>query len=790
MTQLIQGSFTGELKSRYLTYAMSTIMARALPDARDGLKPVHRRLMYVMRLLRLDPDKAYKKCARVVGDVIGKYHPHGDQSVYDAMVRLAQDFAVRYPLVDGQGNFGSIDGDSAAAMRYTEAKLTKVAQYLMLDIESGTVDFRENYDESEQEPIVMPACFPNLLANGSAGIAVGMSTNIPPHNVGEICDALLAKLKKPETDSLGLMKYLKGPDFPTGGIIAETPEALAQCYTTGRGQIRVRAKWEKEELPRGLYQIVITEIPYQVQKSKLIERIADLINMKKLPWLADVHDESAEDIRIVLEPKSRSVDATALMEALFRQCDLEVRFSFIMNAINSKSQPELMTLARVLEEFIDHRRDVMLRKSSWRLNKINERLHLLEAYKVVYLNIDEVIEIIKTQDEPAPVMMERFGIDRIQADAILNMRLRSLRKLEEMEIRREHDELSAEKDKLTALLADPALQDAALTEEVKHIKKEFADKRRTEIGSAPSAVVIPLEAHIEREPTTVLMSRQGWLKAVKGHIGDQEVRYKEGDEELFRVPTQTTSQLCALTKSGRVFTLPVSKMPPGRGFGEPVQLMVDLPNDDTIISLFDANSAEKYLLATRKGYGFITTRDALLSQMRTGKQVVNVTKGDATAFCLPVIGDSVAAYGGTRRLLVFPLNEVAEMTRGKGVKLINLKNEDLIDIIIFTAANGLGMRGGPNFDRERIFTDLSLWDGKRAQVGRTPPHGFQQNLKFFALSQPAPVEEGTPDPDDVPVTDDVRLSELIRGMGKGEELDLFGDMLGGDKADDDTTGND
>ena len=760
MTQLIQGAFTTELKSRYLTYALSTIMARALPDVRDGLKPVHRRLLYSMRNLHLDPDKAYKKCARVVGDVIGKYHPHGDQSVYDAMVRLAQDFAVRYPLVDGQGNFGSVDGDSAAAMRYTEARLTRVAEVLMDDLESGTVDFRANYDESEQEPVVFSGAFPNLLANGSSGIAVGMSTNIPPHNVAEICDALVAVLKKPDLTSERLLSYVQGPDFPTGGVIAETPEAVAQCYTTGRGSIRVRVKWETEDLGRGVYQIVITEIPYQVQKSKLVQDIADLINDKKMAWLADVRDESDKHIRIVLEPKSRTVDAAALMEALFRQTDLEVRMTFIMNALNTKGEPELMSLKRVLEEYLTHRRDVLVRKSNWRLGKIAERLHLLHAYQVVYLNLDEVIEIIKTNDEPSPVLQERFKLDKVQAESILNMRLRSLRKLEEMEIRRESETLRAEQKELKALLGSDELQSQALITQIKAIKKEFGDLRRTAIGNAPSAVVIPLEAQIEREPVTVLLSKQGWVKCMKGHSTD-EVRYKEGDEELFRVFGQSTHNICVLCSSGRAFTLPIAKLPAGRGFGEPLRLMVDLAAEEEVVQVF-VPDAPLYLVATRQGSGFLVESANLQAQVRTGKQVVVVDDGDKAAFCVPAKGDRVACYGSTKRLLVYTRDEIPTLQRGKGVRLMMLKDETLTDVAVFNSATGLGLK---TENREKIFTDLAEWVGKRAQVGKVPPHGYQKDLRFF-LPPEADVVEAAP------ALQDARVAELVSAITTPTEDDL------------------
>lgn len=762
--QILQGSFTDEMKTRYLTYAMSTIMARALPDVRDGLKPVHRRLLYVMRLLKLDPEKGYKKCARVVGDVIGKYHPHGDQAVYDAMVRLAQDFAVRYPMVDGQGNFGSVDGDSPAAMRYTEAKMTKVAQWMMRDIEQGTVDFRDNYDETESEPIVFPACFPNLLANGSTGIAVGMSTNIPPHNVGEICGALKKLLKNPDATNAQLHKNVKGPDLPTGGIITETPEAIAQCYETGRGSIRVRARWEKEDLPRGMYQIVITEIPYQVQKSRLIEKIADLINNKKLLWLADVRDESAEDIRIVLEPKSRTVDPEALMETLFKATELESRLSVIMHAINSNGEPELLTLKRICEEFIAHRKDVLIRKTGWRLDKIAARLHVLAAYKVVYLNLDEVIEIIKENDKPAPILMERFDIDEVQAEAILNMRLRRLRKLDEMEIRKEFDELETEQKSLQALLASEDKQTETLVAEIEEIKKEFADKRRTDIQGAPSAVVIPLEAQVEKEPMTVLLSKHGWIKTIKGHMEpDQEAKFKEGDDEAFRVLTQSVADICLLASSGKVYTLNVAKLPSGRGFGEPVRLMVEL-GDEKIISAFEPAAKARYLLATKGGFGFVAEGESLTSQTKNGKQVMNIAKGDAPAFCVPVPqwADSVAAFAGTNRMLWFPLDEMPTMTRGKGVKIMNVKDTELADLCVFAKDIGLGLSGGVSSDKQRVQTNLEPWEGKRAQVGKLPPHGFQTNMSLFT-PEPEKPESDDETPGDGK-SDDERYEELVKAV--------------------------
>lgn len=727
---ILKGEFNNELSSRYLTYAMSTIMSRALPDVRDGLKPVHRRVLYAMRMMKLDPEKGYKKSARVVGDVIGKYHPHGDQSVYDAMVRLSQEFSLRYPLVDGQGNFGSIDGDSAAAMRYTEAKLTKVAAWIMKDLENGTVDFQDNYDESDSEPVVMPSCFPNLLANGGSGIAVGMSTSIPPHNVGELCGAMSALLKNPDTRDATLLNYIKGPDFPLGGTLVESPESMVEAYLTGKGGFRLRSKWEKEEFDRGQYQIVITEIPYQVQKSRLIEKLADLIHLKKVAWLVDVRDESDENIRIVLEPKNRNVDAAQLMEHLFKLTDLETRVSLNMNVITGAGEPCLLSLKQVLVEFLAHRRVVLIRKSQYRSEKIKARLHILVAYRVVYLNIDEVVEIIKKNDHPAPIMMERFNIDEIQANAILDMRLRRLRKLEEMEIQREHDELSAELAGLAEILTSEAKQTQVLIEEVKAIKKEFADERRTVIATAPKAEIIPLEAMLDKEPMTVVLSDKGWIRAMKGYMtDDQEVKYKEGDEESFRVKCTSVDNLCVMSSSGKVFTLSVSKLPAGRGFGEPLQLMVDLQPEDKIVAMF-APTAENYIVAGKAGYGFIIKAEGLKSQTKSGKQILNLSaKADSAAFCVPVIGNLVAVTSSSNRLLTFPVTEISEMNRGKGVRLMKLRNETLSGIIVYDNRAGLGLNGGA---KDRIVEDIDRWFGHRAQVGKLPPHGFTKEIGLFA----------------------------------------------------------
>ncbi len=765
---VFEGAFTQELKSRYLTYAMSTIMSRALPDVRDGLKPVHRRLLYSMKLLRLDPDKAYKKCARVVGDVIGKYHPHGDQAVYEAMVRLAQDFSVRYPLVEGQGNFGSIDGDGAAAMRYTEARLTEVARWIMKDLDQGTVDFKANYDESEQEPIVMPSCFPNLLANGASGIAVGLSTSIPPHNVTELCKAMKVLLKNPESTDAAVMKHVQGPDFPTGGVVVENTETIHKAYATGRGSLRVRARWQTEDMGRGQYQIVVTEVPYQIQKSKLIEKIADLINTKKLTWLTDIRDESEEKVRIVLEPKNRNVDAEALMEALFRMTDMENRFSLNMNVITAEGKTKCLSLKDALLAFLTHRREVLVRKSKWRLAKIAERLHILDAYRVVFLNIDEVIQIIKTEDDPAPVMMERFGIDDIQAEAILNMRLRRLRKLEEMEIKKEYDNLVDEQGTLQDILASEDKQTEVLVEEADAIRKQFGDKRRTSIEDAPDAVVIPLEAQVEKEPTTVLLSKQGWIRTLKGHMNDDDdVRFKEGDEEAFRLHCQSTDSISVMTDAGKVYNIEVNKLPGGRGFGEPLRLMVEM-SAERVTALW-LNDKDKYLVATEQGQGFIVEGKNLVSHVKTGKQVLNLGKKDKAVFCTPAIGDMVGCISEDGRLLVYPVEDVAVLTRGKGVKLMNLKKSTLRDVCVFAKEVGFGLENDKG-TRKSTFEDISIWDGKRAQVGKPLPFGYQQGAKFYTPEGTEDAAEGGgPKSDESAPEKESRVESLVGALKEQNE---------------------
>ncbi len=724
------------LSDKYLSYALSTIMSRSLPDVRDGLKPVHRRLLYAMDQLRLSPQTAPKKSARVVGDVIGKYHPHGDSAVYDAMVRLAQDFAVRYPLVDGQGNFGNIDGDNAAAMRYTEARLTDVALLLLDGIDENAVDFRETYDGSEREPVVLPGGFPNLLANGASGIAVGMATSIPPHNVAELCAAMEAMLDG-DPSLQELADIVQGPDFPTGGILVEGRDSIREAYRTGKGGFRVRARWIKEELKQGQYQIVVTEIPYQVQKARLIEKIAELINARKLPMLDDVNDESAEDVRIVLTPKSRNVEPELLMEALYRNTDLESRFSLNMNVLDNGLVPRVMDLKEVLRCWLDHRQEVLVRRSHFRLEKILHRLEVLEGYLIVYLNIDEVIRIIREEDEPKTELMNRFGLTDVQAEAVLNMRLRSLRKLEEIEIRKEHDKLTAERDSLQKLIGSEARQWSAIKREIGKLKEMFGPetelgKRRTTIGSAPSLINTDVleEAMIEKEPVTVVCSSKGWIKAMKGHgINASEIKYKDGDAGRFIIEAQTTDKLLVFGTNGRFYTLGCDKLPPGRGFGEPLRLMIELPNDADITSLQVYRPGIKMLVASDDGRGFIVKADDVVAQTRQGKQVLNVSGNAEAKICAPVqeSDDYAAVIGQNRKLLVFALEELPEMTRGRGVILQKYKDGGLSDAKTFKMESGLTYRYGAG---ETTVTDLAAWLGKRASAGRLPPNGFPKNNRF------------------------------------------------------------
>ncbi len=728
-----QIGFRTTLEEKYLAYALSTITSRSLPDVRDGLKPVHRRLLYAMLLLKLDPKSGYKKCARVVGDVIGKYHPHGDVAVYEAMVRLAQNFAVRYTLVEGQGNFGSIDGDNAAAMRYTEAKLTEVAMTLLDGIDEDTVGFRPTYDGSEMEPIVLPSAFPNLLANGSEGIAVGMATSIPPHNVGELCDALIYLIGNPECTVAKLARHVPGPDFPTGGTIVEPEANIINAYETGRGSIRLRAKWHVEELSHGMYQIIVTEIPYQIQKSRMIEKIADLFKDKKLPLLGNIRDESAEEIRLVLEPKNRSVDAEMLMESMFRITDLETRFNMNMNVLDATGTPRVMNLKEILFAFLEHRLDVLIKRTNFRLGKIAHRLEVLGGLMIAYLNLDEVIRIIREEDEPKAVMMKKWKLTDVQVEAILNMRLRSLRKLEEFEIKSENDALSKEQKELKALLASDEKCWIRIADEIKDIKVRFGPKtpegkRRTQFAEAPIGKVIDIEAFVEKEPITILCSQLGWIRAIKGHQADvSDVKYKEGDEEKFQLIAQTTDKLLLFTSDGKFYTLPADKLPRGKGQGEPVRLMLDMDNDADIVSLSIYDPGLNLLVATSAGKGFTVEASEVMAQTRNGKQVLNVTEGHKAMICIPVEGDHVAIIGDNRKLLLFPLSQLPPMKRGQGVTLQKYKDGGLSDLKTFTLKEGLSWQLG---GKTRTETDLKPWVGNRADAGRLPPTGFPRSNMF------------------------------------------------------------
>ncbi|MEQ9042634.1 MAG: DNA topoisomerase IV subunit A [Alphaproteobacteria bacterium] len=725
--------FAEALGERYLAYALSTIMSRSLPDVRDGLKPVHRRLLYAMRELHLDPKAGYKKCARVVGDVIGKYHPHGDIAVYDALVRLAQSFAVRYPLIDGQGNFGNVDGDNAAAMRYTEARLTDVAGLLLEGIDEDAVDFRTTYDGEAIEPVVLPANFPNLLANGAAGIAVGMATNIPPHNVDEIAAALLHLIRFPKATVPKLLELMPGPDFPSGGVIVEEPANLLEAYRTGRGSIRLRARWQVEDLGRGTYQVVVTEIPYQVPKARLIQKIADLLQAKKLPMLEDIHDESAETIRLVLEPRNRNVDPALLMESLFRQTDLEVRIGLNLNVLTASGVPRVMNLREVLQAFLDHRHEVLRRRARFRLAKIEERLEILKGYLIVYLNLDKVIRIIRKEDEPKPVLMKTFKLTDFQAEAILNMRLRALRKLEEKRIKEECDLLTKEQRHLRALLKDQAKRWKMIAEEITEIRKRFSKKtplgaRRTSFEAAPEDVDLSFETMIEKEPITVLCSEKGWIRAVKGHLeGENGVKYKEGDRPKFEVHAETTDKLLLFASNGRFYTLGADRLPRGRGHGEPVRLLVDLGNEDDIIALFVHRPGRKLLVASSDGRGFVAEEDGVLAQTRAGKQVLNVGEGTTARACAIVEGDHVAVVGDNRKLLIFPLKELPEMGRGRGVILQRYQKGTLSDAKTFVLKEGLSWQSG---ERTRVEMDVKAWIGKRGGAGRIAPKGFAKSNRF------------------------------------------------------------
>ena len=725
------------LEERYLAYALSTIMHRALPDVRDGMKPVHRRILHAMRQLRLDPDAAFKKCARVVGDVIGKYHPHGDQSVYDALVRLAQDFAVRYPLVDGQGNFGTLDGDGAAAMRYTEARLTDVGARLLEGIDEDAVDFRDTYDGSEDEPIVLPGAFPNLLANGSSGIAVGMATSIPPHNVAELADAALHIIAHPDVEPDRLLAFVQGPDFPTGGIVIDDPAVIREAYRTGRGGFRVRARWQVEDLGRGTWQVVITEIPYQVQKGRLVERIAELLENKKLPLLGDVRDESADDVRLVLEPRVRTVDPVLMMESLFKLTDLESRISLNMNVLVRGQVPAVIGLKEALRHWLDHRQEVLVRRARHRLGKVSHRLEVLDGFLVVYLDLDRVIRIIREADEPKPELIAAFSLTDVQAEAILNMRLRSLRRLEEMEIRKEHTSLTAEKAELEGLIADEAAQWKRVGEEVAELRKVYGPetplgKRRTSFAAAPDAPAVDvMEAMIEREPITVVVSALGWIRALKGHVQDLSgLTFKQGDELRWAMRGETVDKLLVMSTTGKVYALGCDKLPGGRGHGEPVKLMVDMDQGAEIAALKLFRAGGKVLVSSKEGRGFVVAEDDILANTRKGKQVLNVDAANPAMVMVPADGDMVAIVGENRRMLVFPLSQVPEMSRGRGVRLQRYKDGGLSDIRVFSSETGLSWTDSSGRTYTRSVADLKDWIADRATVGRMPPTGFPRSNRF------------------------------------------------------------
>ena len=740
MTEILEGGDIrdtplGEaLGERYLSYALSTIMSRSLPDVRDGMKPVHRRILYAMRQLKLNPDTGFKKCARIVGDVMGKFHPHGDQAIYDALVRLAQEFAQRYPLVDGQGNFGNVDGDNAAAMRYTEARMTAVAQALLQGIDLDTVDFRGTYDGEDEEPIVLPAAFPNLLANGATGIAVGMATSIPPHNIRELCAALLHLIKFPNAGLDKLVQLIPGPDFPTGGVIVEDHASILEAYKTGRGGFRLRAKWEVEKGKRGTYNIIVTEIPYQVPKGRVIEKIAELMHLRKLPLLADIRDESAEDIRLVLEPKSGRVEPEMLMEHLFRLSDLEVRIGLNMNVLDADQTPRVMNLRETLQAILDHRHVVLIRRSNHRLGQIERRLEVLGAYLICYLNLDEVIRIIREEDEAKPALMKAFNLTENQADAILNMRLRALRRLEEMEIRAEDKALKGERKELKALLASEDKRWAAITGEIREMRKTFGDDpglgpRRSTFADAPTGELMPIEAMVEKEPITVVCSDKGWLRALRGHVEEgHDVRYKDGDKGRFWLHAQTTDKLVLFATNGRFYTLSCDKLPGGRGNGEPVRLLLDLANDQEIVAMMVHDPERKLVVASSDGRGFVVEEKAIVAQTRGGRQVLNVSGDVEAAVCAPVQGDHLAVVGDNHKLLLFPLSELPEMNRGRGVVLQRYRDGGLSDAKTMTLADGLSWRqaGG----RTRTETELDMWLGKRSQAGRLAPKGFPKNHKF------------------------------------------------------------
>ena len=732
--KVFETRFADALGERYLNYALSTIMARSLPDVRDGLKPVQRRLLYALRQLKLEPHSGFKKCARVICDVIGKYHPHGDVAVYDTLVRLAQDFAQRYPLVDGQGNFGSIDGDNAAAMRYTEARLTEFAWALLEGIDEDATDFRETYDGEEEEPVVLPARFPNLLANGATGIAVGMATSIPPHNIGELSAALIHLIRYPKASFEKLVEFIPGPDFPTGGVLAEPRQSVLEAYRAGRGSFRLGARWQVEKMGRGLFQVVVTEIPHQVRKSRLIEKTAELITAGKLPWLADIRDESATDMRIVLEPKSRGIDASLLMQHIFRLTDFEVRVGLNMNVLDAANVPRLMNLRETLAAFLDHRHQVLLRRSRYRLKKIERRLEVLGGFLIAYLNLDEVIRIIRERDDAKTELMRALALSEVQAEAVLNMRLRQLRRLEETVIKDENKVLNAERKDIKNLLKDEKRRNKVISREITEIGKRFGPdtefgRRRTQIGAAPVSAPLPLEAMIERQPVTVLCSQKGWIRAVKGHIDGGAIKYKEGDRAKFHLPAQTTDKLLVFATNGRFYTIGCDKLSGGRGDGEPLRLMIELGNGHDVLALFVYRPGQRLLVASETGRGFIVDEDEVLAQTRNGKQVLNIISGEEAAACVPVEDDAdhVAALGRAGKLLVFPLAEVPVMARGRGIILQRYRQGGLADIKAFSLKSGLSWRTGRGVSSK---TDLEDWLGQRGQAGRKPPPGFPRAMRF------------------------------------------------------------
>ena len=731
--RIIEEPLSEALSRRYLAYALSTIMNRALPDVRDGLKPVHRRVLYAMHEMRLNPGSAARKCAKVVGEVMGNFHPHGDQSIYDALVRLAQDFAQRYPLVEGQGNFGNIDGDNAAAMRYTECRMTPAAVLLLDGIDEDAVDFRATYDGQDEEPVVLPAAFPNLLANGSAGIAVGMATSIPPHNAGELIDACLVLLQRPDCTTADLVERVPGPDFPTGGIIVEPKASLLEAYETGRGGVRVRARFEVEKLDRGGWRVVVTEVPYQVQKSRLVEQLASLIELKKAPLLGDVRDESDERVRLVIEPKVRTIEPEMLMESLYRLCDLETRFPVNMNVLDKTGTPRVMGLKPALQAFLDHRREVDGRRAGWRLSKIDARLHILDGLLIVFLNLDEVIRIVRYEDEPKAKLIAAFTLSDLQADAILNTRLRQLAKLEEMELRREHAELTEERAGLAGLLASDKKQWAKVADDLRTVRETLAknghlSRRRSSFAEAPTVDLPAADAFIAREPITVIISERGWIRAAKGKVEDpSELKFKEGDTLAFLVPAETTDKLLVFASDGRFFTLPCDKLPSARGQGEPLRLMLDLDDKTALVSVFPQKPGSKRILASSGGYGFIATEDDLVANRRAGKQVLNVDDGKAL-ICLPVKGDHLAVVGDNGKALIFPLDELPEMPRGKGVKLQSYREGGLRDALAFKG--DLGAAWIDSAGRNREWADWKDWLGRRAASGRLVPKGFPASKRF------------------------------------------------------------